>query len=191
MKQFIIGVSILLVGVLVGCSNPDNMSANPGQTTGQAAGQQGTVENTGEQKMLTEEEATNITNQEVPGGEIVKVEQDFDDPIPNYDFKILKDNMEYELEVNAYDGSIREIEKEVNTAQTNPIDESKLIGEAKAREIAQTQVPEAEITGFEYEADEVIPNYDISMRDAQYEYSFEIDALTGEILKSEKELLKQ
>ena len=27
------------------------------------------------------------------------------------------------------------------------------------------------------------------MRDAKYEYSFEIDALTGEILKSEKDLL--
>ena len=186
MKQFAIGIAILLAGVLVGCSSSDNMPANPGPTTGQ----QGTVENTGEQRMITEEEATNIVKQEVPGGEIVKIEQDFDDPVPNYDFKILKDNMEYNLEVNAYDGTIREIEKEVGTSNTNPVDESKLIGEAKAKEIAQNQVPGAEITGFEYEGDEVIPNYDISLRDAQYEYSFEIDALTGEILKSEKELLK-
>lgn len=187
MKRFIIGVSILLVGALVGCSNPDNMPINPAPTTGQ----QGTVQNTGGQKILTEEEATNIVNQEVPGGEIVKIEQDFDDAIPNYDFKVLKDNMEYELEVNAYDGSIRKIEKEVATPNTKPIDESKLIGEAKAKEIAQAEVPEGKITGFEYEGDEVVPNYDISIRDTQYEYSFEIDAFTGEILQSEKSLLTQ
>lgn len=187
MKRFAIGTSILLVGALVGCSNSGNMPVNPEPT----AQQQGIAGNTEGQKMLTEEEATNIVTQEVPGGEIVKVEQDFDDPVPHYDFKILKDNMEYEIEVNAYDGSIREMEEEVATPQTNPVDESKLIGEAKAKEIAKAQVPEAEITGFEYEGDETIPNYDITMRDAQYEYSFEIDALTGEILQSEKSLLNQ
>lgn len=186
MKKFMIGVGILLVGALVGCSNSNNVPVNPGTPTPQ----QGTVENIGDKRVLTEEEATNIVNKEVPGGEIVKIEQDFDDAVPNYDFKILKDNMEYELEVNAYDGSIREIEKEVGASKSTPIDESKLIGEAKAKEIAQSQVPEGEIIGVEYEGDEVIPNYDISMRDTKYEYSFEIDALTGEILKSEKDLLK-
>lgn len=187
MKQFKIGASILLVGALVGCSNPGNVPENPAPQTEQQA----TVENTVDKEMITEEEAINIINTEIPGGKIVKIEKDFNDEIPNYDFKILKDNMEYDLEVNAYDGSIREIEKEVDKHGSNPIDESKLIGETKAREIAQAKVPEGEIVGFEYEGDEVVPNYDISMRDAKYEYSFEIDALTGEILKSEKDLLTQ
>lgn len=187
MKQFAMGVSILLVGALVGCSNPDNVSVNPKSTTKQ----QGTAENTGNSTMLTEEEATNIINKEIPGGQIVKIEKDFNDTVPNYDFKILKDNIEYELEVNAYDGSIHEIKKETVTPRSNPIDESKLIGEDKAKEIAQAQVPEGEIIGFKYEGDEAIPNYDISMRDAKYEYNFEIDALTGKILKSEKDLLIQ
>lgn len=191
MKQFMIGVSILLIGVLVGCSNPNNARVSPAPPPTTPTQQQGTVENIGDKKMLTEEEATNIVNKEIPGGKIAKIEKDFNDAIPNYDFKILKDNMEYELEVNAYDGSIREIEKEVVTQKSNHIDESKLIGEAKAKEIVQSQVPEGEIIGFEYEGDEAIPNYDITMRDTKYEYNFEVDALTGEILKSEKDLLMQ
>lgn len=184
MKQFLMGISILLVGTLVGCSNPNNVSVPPEPTTKQ----QGTVENTGDRKMITEEEATNIINKEISGGKIVEIEKDLNDVVPTYDFKVLKDNIEYELEVNAYDGSVREIEKEATT-KSNPIDESKLIGEDKAKEIARAQVPEGEIIGFKYEGDEAIPNYDISMRDAKYEYNFEIDALTGEILKSEKDLL--
>lgn len=184
MKRFAIGVVLLVVGALVGCSSPDNAPVNPEQTSGQDI-----VQNTGDTKMLTEEEAINIVNKEIPGGKIVKIEHDLDGAIPDYDFKVIKENMEYELEVNAYDGSIHGVEKEIDTDKLNTIDESKLIGDTKAKEIAQAQVPEGEIIGFEYEGDEALPNYDITIRDTQYEYDFEIDAITGEILKSEKELL--
>nr|WP_307992055.1 PepSY domain-containing protein [uncultured Niameybacter sp.] len=183
MKPFAIGTILLLIGALVGCSNT-NAPVNPQPTS-----EQGTVQNTEQAKMLTEEEATNIVNQEIPGGTIIKLKQDFDDAVPSYEFKVVKDNMEYELEINAYDGTIRGVEKEIEVDQLNAVDPSKLIGDKKAKEIAQNEVPEGNIIGFEYEGDEVIPNYDITIRDTQYEYDFEIDAQTGEILKSEKELL--
>ena len=93
MKRFAIGTMILLVGALVGCSSPDNAQVNPELTTNE----QGTAQNTGEAKMLTEEEAIDIVNKEIPGGKIVKIEHDLDSAIPDYDFKVIKDNIEYEL----------------------------------------------------------------------------------------------
>ena len=184
MKRFALGVMLLCVSSLMGCSSTNDTTVNPSPTS-----EQGIMQNIEGAKLLSEEEATNIVNQEIPGGTIIKIKQDFDDAIPNYDFKVVKDNMEYELEINAYDGTIRGMEKEIEVDELNKVDTSQLIGDIKAKEIAQNQVPEGNIIGFEYEGDEAVPNYDITIRDTQYEYDFEIDAVTGEILKSEKELL--
>lgn len=180
MNKWMIGMSIIAIGSLMGCSNTNNASMPPNQ--------QGAVENNTQGEMLDEAQAKAIVLDKVPGGKIAKIERDLHDAVPHYEFTIVKDNVEYELEVNAKDGSIREVEEELQ--KPNAIDESKLIGEARAKEIAQGQVPQGEIIEFSYEGDEYIPNYDISMRDAEYEYDFEIDAVTGEILKSEKNLLQ-
>lgn len=175
MRKWMLAVSILTIGAMVGCSSATS------EPTPQAASEE----------MLTEEQAKEIVTKEIGTGQIVKVNKDLDDAVPNYDFTILKDNMEYDIEVDAYTGVIREVEQEPQETPTNTVDESKLIGESKAKEIALAQVPGGEVVEFEYEADEVVANYDITVRDSEYEYDFELDAMTGEILKQEKELLKK
>lgn len=176
MRKWMLAVSILTMGAMVGCSSttteptPDPVVQN---------------------EMLTEEQAKEIVTNEIGTGQIVKVTKDLEDAVPNYDFTILKDNMEYDIEVDAYTGEIRELEQEPQETPTNTVDESKLIGEDKAKEIVLAEVPNGEVVDFEYEADEVVANYDITVRDSDYEYDFEVDAMTGEILKQEKELLNK
>ena len=62
----------------------------------------------------------------------------------------------------------------------------KVIGEEKAKEIALKQVPGGKIIECMYDTDDAIPNYDVTIKDGKYEYDIEINAHTGEIIKSEK-----
>lgn len=213
MRKFMIGTSFLVIGLLAGCSNPEAVPVQPENqlvtqegtepinvtdgsikesgTVGEAKSAlegNSTTSNTTE-NMITEGQAREVALKQVPGGKILAIDKDFNDLVPNYDFTIVKDNMEYEFEVNAYDGSIRAIEKDMEIVKGTQAGEAELIGEERARAIAQEQVPTGEITEFAYESDEYIPNYDISISDGTYEYDFEIHAMTGEILRSEKDLL--
>lgn len=182
MKALTFSIMILLVGTLVACHPNTSMSTEP-------QNEQGSLSGSIQGSMLTQEEATELVNKEIPGGTIIKLKQDFDDAIPSYEFKVVKGNLEYELEINAYDGTIRGVEKEVDWGKLNHVDIAQLIGDKKAKEIAMNQVPQGTLVDFEYEGNKLIPIYEITIRDTQYEYEFEIDARTGEILKSEQELI--
>ncbi len=59
---------------------------------------------------ISDEKAKEIMNNKVNGGKIVEFEFDSDDN--EYEGKIIKDNKEYEIKINAESGSIKNIEVE-------------------------------------------------------------------------------
>lgn len=67
------------------------------------------------QNLITPEKAKEIMLSKVPNGTFVEFSFDDSDnsnEIPTFDGKLIKDNIEYDIEINAKDGSIFKLEKE-------------------------------------------------------------------------------
>lgn len=137
---------------------------------------------------IDENQAKTIALKQVENGKIISIEIDEDDMTPNYDVIVSDGTHEYDIEINAIDGTILKTEKKYSGEDSKLVPGTK-IDEDKAKEIALSNVPGGKIVEFSYDGDDKIPNYDISIHDDKYEYDFEISAVDGSILSSDKELL--
>ena len=61
------------------------------------------------------------------------------------------------------------------------------IGREKAIQIAQQQAPGATVWECKLDRDDGFARYELELRDGLWEYEFEIDAVSGRILKSERD----
>ena len=138
--------------------------------------------------LITSEKAKTIMLDKVPGATITEFSYDGDDKIPTYDGTLIKDNYEYEVDVNAETGEVIKFEKEkVSISNTNNQNTSNLITEEKARTIMLDKVPGATITEFSYDKDDSVPKYEGTLVKDNYEYEIDVNAKTGEVTKFEKE----
>lgn len=133
-----------------------------------------------------------------------RAEFDFDDGVATYEVSFDTVKFEYDVEINAVTGAVRDYDKEpldddddykpVATTKpetTKPATTDALIGKEKAKDIAlkHAGVPANEIRGYscEYDVDDGLKIYDIEFNHKGFEYSYEINAITGKIIDSEKE----
>ena len=122
-----------------------------------------------------------------------KAELDRDDGIVHYEIDFKADGYEYDYEINATSGEIIKSEKEwdddyqaaANTAGGNYISAD----EAKSIVLNHAGVNAADANRYESELDydDGRAKYEIEFKSGGYEYEYELNASTGEILKSEKE----
>lgn len=196
-RQFGLGA---LVGImlLVGCTNAmPNPETQQVPQTEQAPQTEVNTEGAstplanGEGTMIDEERAKAIALEQVPNGTIVEVSHDLDDLRPNYEFTLQEENYEYEIEVDAYTGTITKINQQFKIFDGSTTDNTTeiTIDEAKAKEIALSQVPNGKVIKASFDGDEYIPNYEINIVADGYEYEFEIDARDGRMLKMQKDLI--
>lgn len=117
----------------------------------------------------------------VSGATVIKAEYDRDDN--KYEIEFIAGSYKYEYEISAADGRVIESEKEAvkssGTAYSVSADDAK-----------QTALSHAGVTNpneleIDYDRDE--NKYEIEFKSGGYEYSYDINAATGEIIKSEKE----
>lgn len=158
-------------------------------------------------KQVTPEVAKSIMLNKVPGANILEFSYDGDDKTPKYDGTLIKDNYEYEVDVNAKTGQIIKFEKEAiftpnsngnannasantqqSTTQNNNASTTRkaYIGESKAKSIMLNKVPGATISKF-YLDNDATPEYDGELIKGDYEYDISVDAVTGEIREFSKE----
>ena len=117
-----------------------------------------------------------------------------------YEVEFAADGVEYDYEVSAADGSVVKFEKEADTARSAQSSGGSAaqayIGEARAREIAYGHAGlTADAVGHcEVELDHHDDHhgtqrceYEIDFKSGGYEYEYKIDAVTGEILQSQRE----
>lgn len=151
--------------------------------------------------LITSEKAKTIMLDKVPGATILEFSYDGDDKIPKYDGTLIKDEYEYEIDVNAKTGSILKIEKEKNFINNNTTENnnnsyinnkpsdtesnssqnnSSYIGESKARSIMLSKVPGATINKFYLDKDRT-PEYEGELIKGDIEYDISVDAITGVI----------
>ena len=114
---------------------------------------------------------------------------DSDDLVAHYDIEFIAGANEYDYEIAVTDGSI--LKKEVEPA--DPSKPSKpqpdvsgyiSIDEAKAIALKKVSLDASKVTfkKAELDADDRTPHYDIEFVSGGYEYEFEIDAKSGNII---------
>lgn len=120
----------------------------------------------------------------------VKAEEDTNDSIKRYDIEFYTGNTEYDYEINADTGEVIEFDKDIedHTIPTNPdsIPNKAKISEDEAKNIALRHAnltnDKVKFDNIEYYTDNGFNKYDIDFHYNNQEYSYEIDAQTGEIL---------
>lgn len=148
------------------------------------------------QNLITPEKAKKIMLSKVPNGTFIEFSFDDSDnsnEIPTFDGKLIKDDMEYDIEINAKDGSIFKLEKEalINSSQetiTTKL-QQKFIGEEKAKNIMFSKVPNSKITKFYLDNDNT-PEYEGTLINKNNKYDITINAITGDILEFEREIIE-
>ena len=134
----------------------------------------------------------------------IKVKLDYENGTMVYEVEFVNNNVEYEYTINATSGVIiyvdREYERKASSTSTtqnnvtpnNNAGLSNLIGEAKAKQIALSNigVSEGDITGYRIKRDydDGVVKYEIDFYVGNIEYEIDINATTGVIIKVEKEL---
>lgn len=134
-----------------------------------------------------------LTQTQITG---LEVEFDGDDNPAHYDVSFRSDGYEYEYEIGAYHPSVLKSEKERGDdgkgMTDTPVSSDKtLIGGDAASTLAlkHASLTREQVTELEVELDDDgTVHYDVSFRSGGWEYDYEIDALTGAVLYSEKEL---
>ena len=124
----------------------------------------------------------------------VEIEFDYDKGRMIYEIEFISGNFEYEYEIDALTGEILEFEHE-NVSDETPEDEPEpndgYIGEAAALAAAlkHAGVSQNEAADIETELEKSHGRmvYDVEFRTAYFEYEYKIDALTGEVLKFDRE----
>ena len=125
----------------------------------------------------------------------LKTELDWDDGMMVYEVEFHAGGYEYEYEINAKTGDILKSEKERDNDDTPSVpsgsDEGDYITAEKAKEIACSHagIAISDIWDFDigFERDNGLAVYELDFKSDGYEYDYEINAVTGDILKSEKE----
>ena len=181
----------------------DNSSspANNGNTpqTNQSPGQASSEDQNSKASYISEEQAKNaaLSHAGVSANAITAYESDLDREhgIMVYDIDFKCEGFEYDYEIDAATGSVLKNQKERDDdyipAQSGGSQTSggsgSYIGEASAKEIAFTHAGVAANTVYEYESDlddehgKMI--YEIEFKSGNYEYEYEIDAVSGSVLK--------
>ena len=132
---------------------------------------------------ITEAEAQQaaFSHAGISGATVIKAEYDRDDN--KYEIEFIAGNYKYEYEISASDGRVTESEKEAvkssGTAYSVSADE--------ARQKALSHAGVTDPYEFEIDYDRDDNKYEVEFKSGGYEYSYDINAATGEILKSEKE----
>ena len=195
-RVIILMAALLFVFTFAGCGEQQNRK--------QVVTEQTAENGTSSSEAVTSEDANGISVEDaktialnhagLSADEVAFVIAKFDNDIfvPHYDIEFTADGYEYDYEINAATGTIIDYDKELDDDKQSKADSSDYITAEKAKEIVLQHVglSEKDISGYkcELDADDLIPHFEIEFISEKYEYEYEINAKTGNIMFSEKEL---
>lgn len=116
----------------------------------------------------------------------VKVQLDSEDGQVVYEVEFYTKSMEYDYEIDAKTGTVVSYDHDAES-YAPPVPQGNYIGEARAKEIARGKAPSATVIKCELDIDDGRPKYELELRDGAIEYDCEVDAVTGAILKWERD----
>lgn len=133
-----------------------------------------------------------VNSEDISGEEI---EMDFEDGIMVYEVEFVLDGKEYEFEIDAKTGAVlgktSHPEDDVLPPAADTSGENSYIGAERAKEAALNhagvQATDAKNVKCELDRDDGTAHYDVEFDANGYEYDYEINAVNGKVMKSEKE----
>ena len=161
---------------------------------------------------ITEQKAREIALTQAGVDEAVFVEKEFDhdDGTPVFELEFVADGVEYSYDIHAATGEVLKAEHEVqrggspaqstNAAQTTAASSqaapsNERISMDKAKEIALNHAgvsaSEARFTDGQFDWDDGRPEYELEFIAGNVEYDYEIHAVSGQVLKAERENLRR
>ena len=132
---------------------------------------------------LTEQQAQQAVTNELADAQILFTRLDYDDGLQEYEVRFQTDTVYGEYKVHPETGAV--LSREVKVGASNA--GATYIGREKAIQIAQEQAPGAVLRKCELDRDDGFARYEVELRDGLWEYEFDIDAVSGRILKSERD----
>ncbi|MER2089731.1 MAG: PepSY domain-containing protein [Sporosarcina sp.] len=144
--------------------------------------------------LLTIEEAEAIAVKSVDG-KVTQIELDREKSGDIYEVEVKSDGNEYDLDIDAKTGNVLRTDRDDNDDDDFDDDDSddkvivsdgKFITKEAAVQIAMKQA-KGTATEVELDEDDGRVVYEIEIKDGKYEYDFDIDAISGEVLKFEKD----
>ena len=122
----------------------------------------------------------------------IKAERDYDDGRLVYDVEFFTSNKEYDYEIAAADGTIRSYDYDAEGSYTPATTTSaNYISSDKAKEIALADAgltsSQVYFSKVEFDYDDGRAEYEVEFRNGFTEYEYTIDAVSGSILKSERD----
>ncbi|PKO43595.1 MAG: peptidase [Betaproteobacteria bacterium HGW-Betaproteobacteria-22] len=125
----------------------------------------------------------------VRSGEVAKVEYKLENKVPVYEFDIeTPDGKAWDVECNGRTGKITEIEEEVANAEDTAFLARRYVSEEDAKATALAAFP-GEVIETEYEIEpDGAASYEFDIQTLTGEMKVEVDATTGKIVESSKEI---
>ncbi|MGV3294702.1 PepSY domain-containing protein [Streptococcus pluranimalium] len=189
-KISLLAVTALSVLALAACDMDDDDKVEKQQnTTNQVAKKDNTSVKLSEKEAKKKAfEAAGVTEKEVIN---LQVEQDFDDATPTYEIDFVKDQTECNYSIDANTGDILEESTEKADDLGNSSSQSVKLSqdEAKKKALESASLSEKDVQNLiiEEDFDDATPSYDIEFVKDGTEYSYTIDANTGDILEQSTE----
>ena len=123
----------------------------------------------------------------------LKAYYDSDDLVPHYDVKFEANGYEYEYEVKASDGAVLEkyVDKERRPVNNAPASDDYISADkakSLAYEHAGVKAADVKFSKAELDRDDLIVHYDVEFVAGRYEYEYEINAESGKVIASDREL---
>ena len=200
MKKVKLAAIMIIISIsLVGCNNSgvSNSGATNESTTNQTETNSGITNNevVGANKItidLAKEIALNHAKLTADQVSFIRTESEFDDGIEKYNIEFYYNNQKYDYDINAVNGQIIQYDLEgvINNSQNN-LNSTANISIEQAKEIALNHANltsnQVIFSRTELDYDNGIQKYEVEFYYNNREYSYEINANTGDILGYEQD----
>ena len=180
---------VVLLGIIIGAAIATATVALTSKTALASTTNNITTIPTG---LISELDAKSIMLNKVPGGSLIKFKFN-NSATPSYQGKIVNQNVEYDINLNAKNGDIISINKSKDDNNTsiistnaNIIAENNFIQPEKAKTIALDKVPGGQLTGFSLDYDATTPEYDTIVIKNNIKHYICINANNGHILSNQE-----
>ena len=171
-----------------------NIPVNTANTT--KTENKGTLNNQTITAKKAKEIALNQAGVDAAKAKFVKAEMDIEDGVPVYDIEFYVGNTEYDFEIDAKTGKVREFDKDIenfvikNITNANAGNATVTLGQAKEIALKHVGLSANQVifTKAKMDKDDGKSIYDIEFKVGIKEYDFEIDVKTGRILDYDYDL---
>lgn len=143
------------------------------------------INKTSRRKIMSKSTCKKLALQKVPKGQVISIAKKYEEGSYIYEVRLQKGDKKYSLEYHARTAKLLEYKWELKSFKGK--NKYPYIGRKKAKRIALSAVPAAEVVRVELYNDDGTFVYEVELVKEGYEYEVKIHARTGKVLHIERD----